>query len=73
MDSLLNKLIPLLEQYLDEAALNKQSKLAVVKVLDKMILQKELIELSIQGRSNEDLKIAAERLGRKSQSAFGSE
>jgi hypothetical protein len=71
MGSILNKLIPLLEQYLDETVLDKQSKLAVVKVLDKMILQKELIELSIQGRSHEDLKIAAERLGKKSQSAFG--
>jgi hypothetical protein len=71
MDSILHKLIPLLEQYLDETALDNQSKVAVVKVLDKMILQKELIELSIQGRSIEDLKIAAERLGRKSQSAFG--
>lgn len=72
MYSILNQLIPLLEKYLDEAPLDKAGKLAVVKILDKMILQKELMELKIEvSHSIEDLKIAAHRLGKKSQSAFG--
>ncbi|MEI9918545.1 MAG: hypothetical protein WDO14_07060 [Bacteroidota bacterium] len=70
-DSILNKLISFLEKCLDENLLNNQDKLLVVKVLDKLNLQKELIELKLQGQSIENLKIAAERLGKKSQSAFG--
>lgn len=70
-DSILSDLIIFLEKYLDENVLDKQDKLVVVKILDKINIQKELIELKLQGLYIEDLEIAAERLGKKSQSAFG--
>lgn len=70
-DSILSDFIIFLEKYLDENVLDQQDKLVVVKILDKINIQKELIELKRQGLSIEDFKIAAERLGKKSQSAFG--
>lgn len=68
--SILSDLIIFLEQYLDEKVLDKNDKLAVVKILDKINVRKELIELKLQGLPI-DFRIASERLGKKSQSALG--
>lgn len=69
-EDIVSDFISLLGKFMNENILDNSQKLLVVKLLDKMNLQKELIELRSQGLSIDDLKIAAERLGKKSQSAF---
>lgn len=61
----------LLEKYLEfEFVDSKESKLYLINFIDKLNMQKELLELS-KGKTNiADIKLAAKRLGRKSQSAF---
>jgi hypothetical protein len=70
---IISQLILFLEKYLGEEILNLEDKLVVIKILDKIQLQREVIEMKLKGLSIEDLKVAAERLGKKSQSAFGSD
>jgi transcription initiation factor TFIIIB Brf1 subunit/transcription initiation factor TFIIB len=49
---------------------SKEEKLTIIRFLDKLNLQKELLDLS-EGLINlSDIKSAAKSLGRKSQSAF---
>jgi hypothetical protein len=67
---MISELILFLEKYLGEEILNMKDKVMVVKILDKIQLQREVIEMKLKGLSIEDLKVAAERLGKKSQSAF---
>lgn len=67
----INQFITLLTELLADHIPDSTQKLSIVKLLDKLNLQKELIEMKIQGVSIEDIKVAAERLGKKSQSAFG--
>lgn len=68
---IISEFISFLKKYLDEEILNTEDKLVVVKILDKIQLKKEVIEMKLKGLSIEELKVAAERLGKKSQSAFG--
>ena len=60
-----------LEKYLDlEMVSSRQNKIYLINFIDKLNMQKELLEL-LKGETNvSDIKIAAQRLGRKSQSAF---
>lgn len=67
---MISELILFLETSLGEEILNMEDKLVVVKILDKIQFQREVIEMKLNGLSIEDLKVAAERLGKKSQSAF---
>ena len=48
----------------------KEEKVRIIKLIDKLNQQEAAVELAIGNRQN--LKVAAERLGRKSQSAFNS-
>lgn len=66
-----DNLIALLDEYLEETEFDTQDKLVIVKALDKIIYQKKLAQLKEQGLGIENLRIAAERLQNKSQSAFG--
>lgn len=50
----------------------KEEKFLIIKILDRLTLQKELLELTKEKMSFLDVKMAAQRLGRKAQSSFGS-
>ncbi len=60
-----------LKKYLQLQFFNStQDKLAVMDFIDKLNLQKELLELKTDNTNLADIQIAAQRLGKKSQSAF---
>ncbi|MBS1532785.1 MAG: hypothetical protein JSU01_20955 [Bacteroidetes bacterium] len=60
-----------LEQYLElQFVSSKQSKLDLINFIDKLNMQKELLEIASGEANMNDIKIAAQRLGKKSQSAF---
>ena len=69
-NSLIDNLIVLLEEYLEETSLEIKDKLVIVNALDKIVYQRELAQLKAQGLTIESLKVASERLQKKSQSAF---
>src|SRR5260221_11331222 len=64
----------ILNKYLEFQMLSdRKRKLEVINFIDKLNLQKELINLQ-KGASNiDDIKAKAQRFGRKSQSAFSTE
>lgn len=49
---------------------NAKDKLALMHFIDKLIMQKELLELQAGITNLADIQIAAQRLGKKSQSTF---
>jgi len=62
-----------LEKYLELQFFNSaDDKLQLINFIDKLQLQRELLELEKGQNKPSDLKLAAKRLGRKSQSAFES-
>lgn len=70
-EELLNHFSQFLEKYLELQFLSsKKDKLDLINFIDKMNMQKELLELQ-KGETNiSQIKKAAQRLGKKSQSAF---
>ena len=63
----------LIEQYLKlNFSGSRDRKLQLINFISKLNMQKELLELASKEANLEDIQIAAERLGRKSQSAFES-
>lgn len=54
-----------------DSTLSDDSKLVIIKLLDKINTQRDILEMIISKTSPEDLLIASERLSKKSQSAFG--
>jgi hypothetical protein len=70
--TLIKELITFVEKYLDERVPDIPDKLRVVKIQDKLNIRKELTELLLNEFSEENLRIAAERLGHKGQSAVDS-
>ncbi|HVW12867.1 MAG TPA: hypothetical protein VHB54_03545 [Mucilaginibacter sp.] len=70
-EKLINSFSTFLEQYLElQFAGSKQSKLDFINFIDKLNMQKELLEIASGEANMNDIKIAAQRLGKKSQSAF---
>jgi hypothetical protein len=60
-----------LEKYLELQFLSsKKDKLQLINFIDKMNMQKELLELQRNETDITQIKLAGQRLGRKSQSAF---
>ena len=49
---------------------SKQDKLELINLMDKLNMQKELLELLKENVSHEKLQLAADRLGKKAQSSF---
>jgi len=52
---------------------SKQNKLELINFIDKLNIQKELLELEKGEIAIADIQTAANRLGKKAQSAFGGE
>ena len=70
---LLNAFSDLIEKYIElDFAKSKETKLQLINFMDKLNMQKEFLELSKGETKISDIKLAAQRLGRKSQSAFKS-
>ena len=62
-----------LEKYLELQFLNsKKDKLELINFIDKMNMQKELLELQKNETNISQIQEAGQRLGKKSQSAFSS-
>jgi hypothetical protein len=59
-----------LEKYIELHFANAQDKLQVIRFIDKLNMQRELLELKKGETRISDIKLAAQRLGKKSQSAF---
>ncbi len=63
----------LIEQYLKlNFSGTKENKLHLIKIVSKLHMQKELLELASAETNLEDIQKAGKRLSRKSQSAFKS-
>lgn len=70
-EELLNLFSTLLQKYLEMRFLKSSAdKLQLISFIDKLQLQKELLALENGQNKLPDLRLAAKRLGRKSQSAF---
>ncbi|MCL6460512.1 hypothetical protein SAMN05444372_11712 [Flavobacterium micromati] len=70
-EELLTSFTQFLEKYLELDLLNsKKEKLEIINFIDKMNMQKELLELQKGDNSISNIQIAADRLGKKSQSTF---
>jgi len=70
-EELLSSFTQFLEKYLELHILNtKMEKLVIINFIDKMNMQKELLELQKGNTKMVDIQNAANRLGKKSQSAF---
>jgi hypothetical protein len=54
----------------NDTGMSTEAKLNLINLLDKINTQKEILEIIRSKVSAEDLLIASERLGKKSQSAF---
>jgi hypothetical protein len=68
-----NQFAVFLEQFVESGFIDsKQSKLEFINFIDKLNMQKELLEIESKAVNLKDIKIAANRLGKKSQSAFES-
>lgn len=68
---LISSFTQFLEKYLELHFLSsKVEKLVLINFIDKMNMQKELLELQKGNTKMSDIKIAGNRLGKKSQSAF---
>jgi hypothetical protein len=67
---LISSFVKLMDKYLELKVIDKKNRIEIINFIDKLNLQKELLDLQ-KGVSNmKDIKVAAHRLGRKSQSAF---
>ena len=72
-DELLNYFTQFLEKYLELQFLSsKKDKLELINFIDKMNMQRELLELQRNETDMTQIKTAGQQLGRKSQSAFKS-
>ncbi|ANI88841.1 hypothetical protein A9P82_05780 [Arachidicoccus ginsenosidimutans] len=72
-DELLVDLTQLLKKYLTlQLGISKKDKLDFIKLIDKMNLQRELLELQRNELNISQIRIAGKRLGKKAQSAFSS-
>lgn len=70
-EELITSFTQFLEKYLELDFLNSnKEKLEIINFIDKMNMQKELLELQKGDINISDIQIAANRLGKKSQSAF---
>lgn len=70
-EELISYFTEFLEKYLELQFLNsKKDKLSLIDFIDKMNMQKELVELKKNETTLEEIEIAGKSLGRKSQSAF---
>lgn len=70
-EELLEHFSSFLEKYLQLHFLrSSQDKLQLINFIDKVNLQRELLELSKAKTKAADIKLAGQRLGKKSQSAF---
>lgn len=68
---LLHEIILFLERLLALDKFEKSSQnLEIIDILDKLLFRKEILENLMNNTSAEDLKVAGQRLGKKSQSAF---
>ena len=60
-----------LEKYLELQLTNsRQDRLEMINFIDKLNMQKELLELKKGETKIADIRVAAQRLGKKAQSAF---
>jgi hypothetical protein len=63
----------LMEKYLQSPyASSKKYKLAIIDFIDQLNSQREVLELMKSGMTLDDMKLAAKRIGDKSQSTFSS-
>ena len=70
-EELMTNFTQFLEKYLELKFLNsKEDKLELIEFIDKMNVQKELVELKRKETSFSEIEKAGKSLGRKSQSAF---
>lgn len=70
-EELISYFTQFLEKYLELQFLSsKKDKLSIIDFIDKMKLQKELVELKKNETTREEIEKAGKSLGRKSQSAF---
>lgn len=70
-EELLDNFSSLIEKYLELNFIkDKEKKLELIDFIDKLNMQRELLELAKGEIDEKTLKIASGRLGRKSQSAF---
>jgi hypothetical protein len=70
-EELLDKFSAFLETYLELHFTNsKLTKLELINFIDKINMQKELLEMAKGDLKISDIKLAGSRLGKKSQSAF---
>lgn len=70
-DALIDSFIDFLNKYIEtDLVKNNKDRLSFLNLIDKLILQKELLQLRRKELSMTDIKKAGARLGKKSQSAF---
>lgn len=70
-EELISYFTQFLEKFLELQFLNsKKDKLHIINFIDKMNIQKELVELRKNETTLEEIEKAGKSLGRKSQSAF---
>lgn len=70
-EDMLDSISTLLTKILaNDSGMSTEAKLNLIHLLDKINTQKEVLEMIRSKVSAEDLLIASERLGKKSQSAF---
>lgn len=72
-EKLIDSFANFLEQYLElNFPGSKQTKLKLINFIDKLNVQKELLEIESGETSIASIKLAADRLGKKAQSGFES-
>ncbi len=70
-EKLIDSFASFLEQYLKlQSTMSKSSKLEIINFLDKLNMQKELLDIASGKEDASEISIAARRLGAKAQSAF---
>lgn len=70
-EELINYFTEFLEKFLDlQLVTSKRDKLELINFIDKMNVQKELLELKKNQITPAEIQLAGKRLGKKSQSAF---
>lgn len=70
-EELLDMFSSFIEKYLEmRFGVSGKNKIQFINLIDKLNLQREALEYSKDKNSYDSLKVAAERLGKKSQSAF---
>ncbi len=68
-EQLIDTFSDLIEKIMDVSN-SHQEKLVLINFLDKLNHQKEILEILSGERKIDDIKLASQRLGKKSQSAF---